>query len=479
MPQIYRPAALTHHRVPGSLRITTSGTDFLSLAFLSTDLISTGDFTMMCWARLQSTAATPVVMGVNASDLAVHVNASYNTTDASYDVWNDRAQVAGSGPNLLAISTWRHLALRYNGNTQIIDLFVDGVSTASSTTVVFGSVGSAGTIYFGFDGSAGMTGNIACCKLWVSGTGLGGLLSPAEINNERFEAGPVRKQALFAHLVPSDPYLGGRDYSGKNNNFTVNGSPRGGLGAPTVAFRYRQPAVRTKLKTVVTLSETDTLTEARATVFAAKATGLAESETLTEARASKFAALATLSETDTLTEARATLFRSAVSVSETDTLTEARATLFRSAVSVSETDTLTEAASGKQGAVIGLSEAETLAEARASVFGGHATLTEAATLAEVQTSLMRAVLPLSDSLALTEVLRAGQKFTTTLSEAVVLTEGLTPRLAAFFQVLDAMLLDELVIANGGAPVGPANLNYVISSRIPPVLPRSGYPKRRL
>jgi len=113
------------------------------------------------------------------------------------------------------------------------------------------------------------------------------------------------------------------------------------------------------------------------------------------------------------------------------------------------------------------------------VFGGHATLTEAATLAEVQTSLMRAVLPLSDSLALTEVLRAGQKFTTTLSEAVVLTEGLTPRLAAFFQVLDAMLLDELVIANGGAPVGPANLNYVISSRIPPVLPRSGYPKRRL
>ena len=459
MPQIYRPAALTHHRVPGSLRITTSGTDFLSLAFLSTDLISTGDFTMMCWARLQSTAATPVVMGVNASDLAVHVNASYNTTDASYDVWNDRAQVAGSGPNLLAISTWRHLALRYNGNTQIIDLFVDGVSTASSTTVVFGSVGSAGTIYFGFDGSAGMTGNIACCKLWVSGIGLGGLLSPAEINNERFEAGPVRKQALFAHLVPSDPYLGGRDYSGKNNNFTVNGSPRGGLGAPTVAFRYRQPAVRTKLKTVVTLSETDTLTEARATVFAAKATGLAESETLTEARASKFAALATLSETDTLTEARATLFRSAVSVSETDTLTEA--------------------ASGKQGAVIGLSEAETLAEARASVFGGHATLTEAATLAEVQTSLMRAVLPLSDSLALTEVLRAGQKFTTTLSEAVVLTEGLTPRLAAFFQVLDAMLLDELVIANGGAPVGPANLNYVISSRIPPVLPRSGYPKRRL
>ena len=459
MPQIYRPAALTHHRVPGSLRITTSGTDFLSLAFLSTDLISTGDFTMMCWARLQSTAATPVVMGVNASDLAVHVNASYNTTDASYDVWTDRAQVAGSGPNLLAISTWRHLALRYNGNTQIIDLFVDGVSTASSTTVVFGSVGSAGTIYFGFDGSAGMTGNIACCKLWVSGTGLGGLLSPAEINNERFEAGPVRKQALFAHLVPSDPYLGGRDYSGKNNNFTVNGSPRGGLGAPTVAFRYRQPAVRTKLKTVVTLSETDTLTEARATVFAAKATGLAESETLTEARASKFAALATLSETDTLTEARATLFRSAVSVSETDTLTEA--------------------ASGKQGAVIGLSEAETLAEARASVFGGHATLTEAATLAEVQTSLMRAVLPLSDSLALTEVLRAGQKFTTTLSEAVVLTEGLTPRLAAFFQVLDAMLLDELVIANGGAPVGPANLNYVISSRIPPVLPRSGYPKRRL
>ena len=459
MPQIYRPAALTHHRVPGSLRITTSGTDFLSLAFLSTDLISTGDFTMMCWARLQSTAATPVVMGVNASDLAVHVNASYNTTDASYDVWNDRAQVAGSGPNLLAISTWRHLALRYNGNTQIIDLFVDGVSTASSTTVVFGSVGSAGTIYFGFDGSAGMTGNIACCKLWVSGTGLGGLLSPAEINNERFEAGPVRKQALFAHLVPSDPYLGGRDYSGKNNNFTVNGSPHGGLGAPTVAFRYRQPAVRTKLKTVVTLSETDTLTEARATVFAAKATGLAESETLTEARASKFAALATLSETDTLTEARATLFRSAVSVSETDTLTEA--------------------ASGKQGAVIGLSEAETLAEARASVFGGHATLTEAATLAEVQTSLMRAVLPLSDSLALTEVLRAGQKFTTTLSEAVVLTEGLTPRLAAFFQVLDAMLLDELVIANGGAPVGPANLNYVISSRIPPVLPRSGYPKRRL
>ena len=459
MPQIYRPAALTHHRVPGSLRITTSGTDFLSLAFLSTDLISTGDFTMMCWARLQSTAATPVVMGVNASDLAVHVNASYNTTDASYDVWNDRAQVAGSGPNLLAISTWRHLALRYNGNTQIIDLFVDGVSTASSTTVVFGSVGSAGTIYFGFDGSAGMTGNIACCKLWVSGTGLGGLLSPAEINNERFEAGPVRKQALFAHLVPSDPYLGGRDYSGKNNNFTVNGSPRGGLGAPTVAFRYRQPAVRTKLKTVVTLSETDTLTEARATVFAAKATGLAESETLTEARASKFAALATLSETDTLTEARATLFHSAVSVSETDTLTET--------------------ASGKQGAVIGLSEAETLAEARASVFGGHATLTEAATLAEVQTSLMRAVLPLSDSLALTEVLRAGQKFTTTLSEAVVLTEGLTPRLAAFFQVLDAMLLDELVIANGGAPVGPANLNYVISSRIPPVLPRSGYPKRRL
>lgn len=228
------------------------------------------------------------------------------------------------------------------------------------------------------------------------------------------------------------------------------------------------------------ISETVTISESAASVFAASAApneswtwlesaaasrgmvaSVSESITITDSTSAVYAAIQGVSETVTLTESVASVFSAIQGLSESITITEATTAVFNAIVAAPESWAWSDTIAAVMAIAYGVSESVTISESVAARADFTQSLSEAWTWGESVGAVLAAIVATSESLTITEgvtgLLNSSQQnYTASIAESITWTEALSSSAAFAQQLAESVTLSDAVAATQAAIVGIAD-----------------------
>ncbi len=167
---------------------------------ISTRLPSGSVWTVMCWAKVNSAAASGKPFFYRCNNTAhpyVFVGASSaNALTLDYSLATSGGEYRPTAGPTLVVGAWNHIALTVNDPA--IAFYLNGVVNASGSRTASFEAPTNDMLFFGneddTDAGSGLC-SIAAIKIWD-----GVALTPAEIARERFETYAVRRSNLYCEI---------------------------------------------------------------------------------------------------------------------------------------------------------------------------------------------------------------------------------------------------------------------------------------